>query len=75
MGFCISLGEKFFAEGIVDVDDTIVSMLKESAGANISSRVIPAYAILYWFASKVYIKFYTVKDKLCEIYVTISGAD
>ena len=29
MGFCVSLGEKFFQEGINEVDTTIARMLKE----------------------------------------------
>lgn len=55
IGFCISLGEKFTGEGISEVDSTIIPLLKELMGptANISPRVIPSYAILYWFASKV----------------------
>ena len=53
--FCISLGEKFVTEGITEVDDTIIPLLKGLIGptANVSPRVIPSYAILYWFASKV----------------------
>ena len=53
IGFCISLGEVFFKEGVLEVDHKIIPMLQECCGPNISPRVIPAYAILYWFASKV----------------------
>ncbi len=53
MGFCISLGEIFFKEGVFEVDKEIIPMLKEVAGPHISPRVIPSYAILYWFAAKV----------------------
>ena len=53
MGFCVSLGEKFFLEGIGEVDTTIAPMLKEHLGPAVYPRIIPSYAILYWFASKV----------------------
>ena len=52
MGFCVSLGE-FFEDGIAEVDDHIVPMLREHLGPSVYARVIPSYAILYWFASKV----------------------
>lgn len=55
-GFCISLGEKFFLEGINEVDNEILPKLREKAGDGIMSRVLLSYAILYWFCSKVKLK-------------------
>jgi len=52
-GFCIELGEKFFHEGITEVDDTIIPLLQSKADRSISPRVIPPYAILLWFAQQV----------------------
>ena len=53
VGFCISLGEKFFGEGIGEVDTNVIPTLMELAGPNVAPRVIPAYAILYWFTVQV----------------------
>lgn len=41
MGFCVSLGEKFFEDGIAEVDDHIVPMLTEHLGPSVYARVIP----------------------------------
>ena len=41
------------SDGIQDMDNSVIPMMKELVGPNISPRVIPAYATLYWFASKV----------------------
>ena len=42
VGFCISLGEQFFRDGIVEVDTNIIPTLKDLAGPNVSPRVLPA---------------------------------
>ena len=53
IGFCISLGEEFFQNGLSELDGLIIPLFKEHIGPRVSPRVVPAYAILYWFASKV----------------------
>ena len=52
-GFCISLGNSFFSEGIEEVDNDILPRMTASASEDISPRVIPSYAILFWFALQV----------------------
>jgi len=52
-GFCVSLGEEFFLNGIDEVDDIILPMLRDKAGSSVMARVLPSYAILYWFCTKV----------------------
>ena len=47
VGFCISLGEKFFSIGYKEIDD------ESKADGSISPRVIPSYAILFWFVEQV----------------------
>lgn len=53
VGFCVSLGEKFFSEGIEEIDQSILPNLVAKAGSGVVSRVIPSYAILYWFCLMV----------------------
>lgn len=52
-GFCISLGHQFFSEGVVEVDGSIMPTLSAAAASNVSLRVLPSYATLFWFACKV----------------------
>ena len=52
-GFAISLGEKFFSEGVKMVDDEIMPNLTNLAGSGVIPRVLPLYSILYWFCLQV----------------------
>lgn len=54
--FCIRLGHLFFTEGVTEVDDKIQPLLRNIINDpnTLSPRVLPSYAILYWFALKVY---------------------
>ena len=52
--FCIGLGERFFNEGVAEVDGTLIPILQSKADKGISPGVIPSYARLYWFAQQVY---------------------
>ena len=52
-GFCISHGNKFFSEGIEEVDNDILPCMAASASEDISPRVIPSYVVLFWFALQV----------------------
>lgn len=54
VGFCISLGEKFFIDGIREIDEIIRPNLSSHANSNVSPRVIPSYFILYWFCLQVH---------------------
>ena len=54
VGFCIALGAKFFDSGVKDVDDVILPDISSRAADGISPRVFPGYAILFWFAKKVF---------------------
>ena len=53
--FCIHLGHLFFTKGVAEVDNKFLpllsNMIKDSN--SLSPRVLPSYAILYWFALKV----------------------
>ena len=53
-GYCIGLGEKFFSTGVKDVDEQVLPELSSNSAEGISPRVLPGYAILYWFAKQVY---------------------
>ena len=52
-GFCIELGSRFFQSGCVEVNDVILKQLSSKAARGLSPRVIPAYAIVFWFAREV----------------------
>ncbi len=52
-GFCISLGKLFFSEGAERVDSEILPEFSAKAAKGISPRVLPSYAILFWFALQV----------------------
>lgn len=52
-GFCISLGRKFFEEGIKEVDTRITPELSAALEDGVSPRVLPSYSILFWFALQV----------------------
>ena len=52
-GFCIELGERFFNDGVTEVDGTLIPLLKSKADISVSPRVIPSYAYLLWFAQQV----------------------
>lgn len=52
IGYIIGLGDLFFEEGTVEIDEKIAPMLTDD-GSTINSRMIPSYAILLWFAIKV----------------------
>jgi hypothetical protein len=53
--FCIRLGHLFFTEGVNEVDNEIQPLLSNiiKDPNTLSPRVLPSYAILYWFALKV----------------------
>jgi len=51
-GFCVSLGQKFFSKGIEEIDSAIMPMLATKS-EEIISRVIPSYAILFWYCKEV----------------------
>ena len=53
IGFCINLGELFFSEGVKNVDETILPLFTTCVAKTISPRVLPSYAILYWFSLQV----------------------
>ena len=53
IGFCIELGSRFFNSGYIEVDDEILKQLSSKAPHGISPRVLPGYAILFWFAREV----------------------
>lgn len=52
-GFCIYLGKFFFDHGVKIVDEVILPEFTASAPEGISPRVVPSYAMLYWFALQV----------------------
>jgi len=52
-GFCVSLGQRFFSDGIKEIDKVIIPRLLSTVGSSVLSRVIPSYAILYWFCTMV----------------------
>jgi len=53
VGFCVSLGHKFFSSGIKEVDQTVLPHLSALAGSDVIPRVLPSYSILYWFSLQV----------------------
>lgn len=53
VGFFIRLGEEFFKSGVSEVDNDILPTSINKAGSNVNPRVIPSYAMLLWFTSKV----------------------
>ena len=53
IGFCISLGNEFISNGVKEVDSEILPMLTREAGGGVSPRVLPSYAMLYWFTLQV----------------------
>lgn len=53
IGFCIRIGNKFFCDGLADVDNIILPLLRSKAKAGISPRVLSSYSILLWFAQQV----------------------
>ena len=59
-GFCIGLGHTFFTEGVGEVTNDIQPLLDSAINHSntLSPRVLPSYAILYWFALKVRILIY-----------------
>ena len=67
-GFCVSLGKKFFLDGIEEVDNVILPKLLAKAGSSVMSRVLPSYAILYWFCSQVYISIVCIHVSVCRDY-------
>ena len=54
-GFCIGVGHTFFTEGVGEVTNEIQPLLDSAINHSntLSPRVLPSYAILYWFALKV----------------------
>ena len=49
----ISLGSKFFAEGVKEADERILPRLRQQIGDGTSPRILPSYAILLWFTEEV----------------------
>ena len=52
-GFCISLGKKFFTQGVQEIDSDICPAIAAAISQDISPRVIPSYATLLWFGMQV----------------------
>ena len=52
-GFCVSLGERFFSLGYREVDANVLPALEAKASDGVIPRVLPSYAILYWFSLEV----------------------
>lgn len=54
-GFCVilSLGNRFFSQGLEQVDSEILPEFTTSAAEGISPRVLSSYAILFWCALQV----------------------
>ena len=52
-GLCISLGKKFFHQGVEEVDQMILPEFLSDVTGSISPRVVPSYSVLYWFAHQV----------------------
>ena len=53
LGYCVSLGQRFFTSGIKEVDTTILPHITAVAGPSVIPRVLPSYSLLYWFAIQV----------------------
>ena len=54
VGMLISLGEEFSARGINEMDGNIVPKLRALLGpVGIIPRVLPSYALLFWFTLEV----------------------
>ena len=52
-GFCVSLGQKLFSEGIKEIDQEIAPKFSSAVGTSVLSRVTLSYSILYWFCAMV----------------------
>ncbi len=53
VGYCVSLGEKFFLSGADEIDKYILPEFSQAVGDTVTPRVLPAYSILYWFGLEV----------------------
>ena len=51
--YLIGLGKQFHEEGMREMDESIIPQLEGVFPANTFHRVIPQYAALKWFCSKV----------------------
>ena len=58
VGFCVSLGDLFFTNGIKEIDEIILPHLTTQAGVDVIPRVLPSYAILHWFTVQVRNEFF-----------------
>ena len=52
-GFSVAVGAQFFSTGIANVDQDIVPFLNRNLNGRVTPRVLPSYAILYWFSLQV----------------------
>ena len=53
VAFLIGLGEKFLSSGVTEVDRGITPTILSRVPSNVTSRVIPSYAMLLWFTLEV----------------------
>ena len=53
VAFLIALGEKFFSSGVTEVDRDLIPTILSRVPSNVTSRVIPSYAMLFWFTLEV----------------------
>ncbi len=53
VGFCVSLGKTFLETGVREIDEVILPHLAALANDLVVPRVLPSYAILYWFSLEV----------------------
>lgn len=53
IGEVIALGDKFFTEGMAELDEVILPQLHHQLPPTVLPRVIPAYATLVWFTKEV----------------------
>ena len=53
IGEVMALGDKFFTEGMAELDEVILPQLHCQLPPTVLPRVIPAYATLVWFTKEV----------------------
>ena len=51
--YSVAVGAQFFPTGIANVDQDIVPFLNRNLNGRVTPRVLPSYAILYWFSLQV----------------------
>ena len=53
VGKVIALGDRFFTDGMGELDDVILPQLRSQLPAAALPRVVPAYGTLMWFTKEV----------------------